>query len=156
MLKQLSSLFMRPKPEATSSAAIGECVVELIRYVDSIKTHLGKSRFDSETTEKQSLSIYCFGAVSVLAQQKGISPIEAKAIYVAILMKSFAYDQKSSEFKADAIISAVGDKTSFLYPTIHRGIDGFVAWQSRQDDSAAQDFSEIVAHLLKKQSERKK
>lgn len=52
---------------------ISESVEALQRYARAIMNQYGESQFQGDTQAKQILAVYCFGGVSALAVQHGMS-----------------------------------------------------------------------------------
>jgi hypothetical protein len=136
------------KPDAPPER-INESVATLERYVRGIMTHYGESHFQGDTQAKQILSVYSFGGVSVLAIENQMSQPQAHAVCMALFAGAFGFTPEDNAAKAQAVITAAPDRTSHLYPIIHRGTTGFLHWQQHGDDGAAKDFAEIMAHFKK-------
>jgi hypothetical protein len=126
---------------------ISESVHTLECYVIGIMKHYGESHFLEDALPKQLLSVYSFGGVSALAIQHKMSPPQAHAVCMALFAGVFGFTPADTAAKAQAVITAAPDRTSHLYPTIHRGLNGFLHWQKNQDDGAAEDFAKIVTHI---------
>jgi hypothetical protein len=138
----LSRLF-GPKPEAPPEA-VNTAVQTIEQFAQTIMAHYGEQHFQGDTQAKQVLSLYCFGGVGALAIQSKMSQPQAHAVALALLTSFFGYPPEDAAAKAQACITAAPDRTSHLYPTIHRGLDGFLHWQEHQDQVAAEDFASIM------------
>lgn len=138
----------KPQPEAPSER-VSESVATLERYLRAIMKHFGEAHFQGDTQAKQILSVYGFGGVSALAIQHGMSQPQAHAVCLSIFISVFGFEPADAASKAQAVISAAPDRTSFLYPIIVRGGKGFLYWQQHGDDGAAKDFAEIMDHMKK-------
>lgn len=128
---------------------IKESITTIEEYLRGIMSHYGEANFQGETQAKQILSVYSFGGISALAMQHQMSQPQAHAVCMAVFMQLFGFTPEDTAAKAQALISAAPDRTSHLYPIIHRGLDGFMHWQKHHDDGAARDFAEIMAHFQK-------
>lgn len=144
--------FRGPKPAEAPPEAIRSSVTLLAEYAQNIRGHFGEEHFNGDSQAKQILSVYCFGGVSALALDHKMSPPQAHAVCLALLVKHFEFSPEDSASKAQALITAAPDRTSHLYAIIHRGLDGFLHWQKNRDDGAARDFAEIMTHFQKKAS----
>ena len=137
-----------PKQEAPPES-INTSFHTMEEFARSIMAHYGAEHFQGDTQAKQVLSLYCFGGLGALAIQHKMSPPQAHAVALALLNSFFGYPPEDAAAKAQACITATPDRTSHLYPTIHRGLDGFLRWQKHGDKVAAEDFAEIMAHFQK-------
>ena len=138
------------QPEAPAER-ISDSVSTLERFARGIMSHYGEAHFQGDTQAKQMLSVYSFGGVSALAIQHRLSQPQAHAVCLAIFRSVFGFEPADAAAKAQAVISAAPDRTSFLYPIIVRGGKGFLHWQQHGDDGAARDFGEIMDHMKKHQ-----
>lgn len=145
----LDSLFGRKQePERpVDPNAIKDSVDSLTAFCSDVRRHVGEDVFAQDGMEKQVLSAYAFGGVNVLSQQRGFSAPQAHAVALAVLHKHFGYTAEDSAVKAQALIDATGDKRSSLNAIIHRGIDGFLAWQQNREAFDASDFREVLTTL---------
>jgi hypothetical protein len=144
----LFSRIFGPKQEAPPEV-INEALHMMEKYATGIMAHYGEEHFKGDTQAKQVLSLYCFGGLGALAIQHKMSQPQAHAVALALLHSFFGYPPEDAAAKAQACITATPDRTSHLYPTIHRGLDGFLHWQQHGDDGAAKDFAEIMAVFKK-------
>lgn len=129
--------------------AIRGSVDSIAAFSGDIRRHLGEGLFAQDGLEKQVLSAYAFGGVNVLSQQRGLTPPQAHAIMLAVLIKAFGYSPEDSAANAQALITSTGDGRSSLNGIIHRGIDGFLAWQKNSSAFDASDFRDVLATLSK-------
>ena len=143
------SLFGRKREPArpVDPNEIKDSVDSLTAFCADLRRHMGEDVFAQDGMEKQVLSAYAFGGVNVLSQQRGFSPPQAHAMALALLDRFFRYGAQDSAAKAQALINATGDKRSSLNAIIHRGIDGFMAWQQNRETFDAADFREVLATL---------
>jgi|SRR5579862_558470 len=137
-----------PKQEAPPEI-INDAVHTMENFARSIMKHYGEQHFEGDTQAKQVLSLYCFGGLGALAIQHKMSQPQAHGVALALLTSFFGYPPQDAAAKAQACITAAPDRTSHLYPTIHRGLDGFLHWQKHQDAVAAQDFVAIMDQFKK-------
>ena len=137
-----------PQPDAPAER-VSESVATMERYLSDIRSHYGEARFQADAQATQILSVYAFGGVTALAIQHQLSPPQAHAVCLAIFRSVFGFEPADAAAKAQAVISAAPDRTSFLYPIIVRGGKGFLHWQQHSDDGAARDFVEIMDHMKK-------
>jgi hypothetical protein len=140
------------QPEAPSER-VSESVATLERFIRGIMSHYGDTHFQGDTQAKQILSVYSFGGVTALAVQHGLSLPQAHAVCLAIFCSAFGFEPADAAAKAQAVITAAPDRTSFLYPIIVRGGKGFLHWQQHNDDGAARDFAEIMDHMKKHENQ---
>ncbi len=145
----LDSLLGRKREPArpVDPDAIKDSVDNLTAFCGDVRRHIGEDVFAQDGMEKQVLSAYAFGGVNVLSQQRGFSAPQAHAMALAILYKHFGYTAEESAIKAQALIDATGDKKSSLNAIIHRGIDGYLAWQQNREAFDAADFREVLTTL---------
>ena len=146
ILNRLFGQKPEPQPEAPQQR-VSESVATLERFLRGIMTHFGEAHFRGDTQAKQILSVYSFGGVSALAIQHSLSQPQAHAVCLSIFTSVFGFEPADAASKAQAVISAAPDRTSFLYPIIVRGGKGFLHWQQHSDDGAARDFAEIMEHM---------
>jgi hypothetical protein len=137
-----------PKQEAPPGA-INDSLHTMEKFARSIMVHYGEEHFNGDTQAKQVLSLYCFGGLGALAIQHKMSQPQAHAVALSLLTSFFGYPPDDAAAKAQACITAAPDRTSHLYPTIHRGLDGFLHRQQHGDNTAAEDFAEIMAVFKK-------
>ncbi len=146
----LSSLFgKKPTYPPPDPVAIKEAIAVLKEYCSEVMRQTGEAAFQGDTMERQVLSVYAFGGLNVLAQQKGFAPPHAHAVCLVLFKDFFGYSDSESAMKAEACITAAPDRTSHLNGIIHRGIDGFLAWQEHRDTFNASDFRDVIARLQK-------
>lgn len=119
------------------------------QYLRSIMAHCGDAHFQGDSQAKQILSVYSFGGISALAIHHQLSPPQAHAACLTLFTKFFGFEPADAANKTQAVISAASDRTSHLYPIIHRGADGFRHWQQHSDNGAGKDFAEIMGHFQK-------
>jgi len=119
------------------------------KFASGIMACYGQEHFQGDRQAKAVLSLYCFGGLGALAIQHKMSQPQAHAIALSLLNSFFGYPPQDAAAKAQACITATPDRTSHLYPTIHRGLDGFLHWQKHGDNIAAEDFAEIMAVFKK-------
>ena len=149
----LSSLFgKKPAYPPPDPIAIKEAIATLREFCSAVMHHAGETAFEGDTMERQVLCVYAFGGLNVFAQQKGFAPPHAHAVCLVLFKDFFGYSDVQSAAKAEACITAVPDRTSKLNGIIHRGIDGFLAWQEHPDTFNASDFRDVIARLQKKTS----
>ena len=147
----LRSLFGRKlSPPPSDPAAIKDALDQLSTFCGDVTRHVGEPAFEGDAMERQVLSVYAFGGVHVLCQEKGLQPAEGHALCLALNRKSFGYSAEDSAVKAQALMEAAGDRKSHLNAIIHRGIDGFLAWQRDRDAFDASDFKAVIATLIEK------
>ena len=127
--------------------AIQDAMEQLAAFCDDVVKHVGGPAFDRDAMERQVLSVYAFGGIHVLCQQKGLQPAEGHALGLALNLKHFGYSAEESALKAQTLIDASGDRSSHLNAMIHRGIDGFLAWQGDRVSFDASDFKAVIATL---------
>jgi len=137
-----------PMPEAPTER-VPESIAIMQKYLQSIMSHYGEQHFQGDSQAKQILSVYSFGGVSTLALQHKLSQPQAHAVCLALFIKFFGFETNDAAAKAQAVMTAISDRTSHLYAIIHRGADAFAHWQQHSDDGAAKDFAEIIAHFQK-------
>lgn len=128
---------------------VSEVVESVERFARRIMNQYGDLEFQGDTQAKQILSVYCFGGIGALAIQHGLSQPQAHGVCLAVFTKLFGFEPADAAAKAQAVITAAPDRTSHLYPIIHRGADAFVHWQKHSDDGAAKDFAEVMAQVQK-------
>jgi hypothetical protein len=138
----------KPPPDAPPER-VSESVATMEQYLRGIMSHYGDAHFQGDTQAKQILTVYSFGGISALVVQHQMSPAQGHAICLALFTKFFGLEPADAVAKAQAVITAISDRTSHLYRIIHRGADGFVHWQKHSDDGAAKDFAEIMAFFQK-------
>ena len=144
----LRSLFgQKPTPTPADPGAIKAAFDEIGSFCGDVMHHVGEATFATDAMERQVLSVYAFGGINVLCQQLGFSPPQAHALALALLHKTFGYSAEESATKAQALIEATGDRKSSLNAIIHRGIDGFLAWQADHATFDASDFKSVIATL---------
>jgi len=114
------------------------------KFVRYIMAHYGLEHFNGDTQAKQVLSLYCFGALGALAIQHKMNAPQTHAVALGLLNSVIGFSPEDSAAKAQACIDAAPNRTSHLYPTIHRGLDGFLHWQEHGDNTAAEDFADIM------------
>jgi hypothetical protein len=148
----LDSLFGRKREPArpVDPNEIKDSVDSLTAFCGDVKRHVGEEVFAQDGMEKQVLSAYAFGGVNVLSQQRGFSAPQVHAMALALLHKFFGYSAQDSAAKAQALIDATGDRRSSLNAIIHRGIDGFLAWQNDPSTFDAADLRDVLATLRRK------
>jgi hypothetical protein len=137
----------KEKYPAPNPLAINEAISTLREYCNKVMHRIGEEAFKGDTMERQVLSVYSFGGLHVLAQQKGFAPPHAHAVCLVLFKDIFGYSNEESAAKAQACITAATDRTSHLNSIIHRGIDGFLAWQEHRGTFDASDFKDIIARL---------
>jgi hypothetical protein len=146
----LRSLFGRkPDPPPSDLGVIKDAIEQLQAFCGDVTRHFGESAFERDAMERQVLSAYSFGGVHVLCQQKGLQPAEGHALCLALNRSFFGYSPEDSAIKVQALIGALDDRSSSLNAIIHRGIDGFLAWQGGRDSFDASDFKSVIATLQK-------
>jgi hypothetical protein len=146
-----SSLFgKKPAYPPPDPIAIKETIAVLKDYCSDLMRHTSEAAFLGDTMERQVLSVYAFGGLNVLAQQKGFAPPHAHAVCLVLFKEFFGYSDSDSAAKAEACITAASDRASHLNGIIHRGIEGFLAWQEHRDTFNASDFRDVIARLQKK------
>lgn len=147
----LRSLFGRkPSPPPADPGAIKDALEQLSAFCNDVMRHVGESAFERDAMERQVLSVYAFGGIHVLCQERSFQPAEGHALCLALNYKFFGYSAADSAAKAQALLVAAGDRTSHLNPIIHRGIDGFLAWRDDRDSCDAADFKAVIATLREK------
>jgi hypothetical protein len=142
-------LFRRKQPPDAPAEGVRETIATMEQYLRGIMSHYGDIHFQGATQAKAILSVYSFGGMSTLAIQNGLSQPQAHGVCLVLLNRFFGFEPADATKKATALITAAPDRTSHLYPIIHRGLDGFLHWQEHSDDGAARDFTEIMAHFQK-------
>ncbi|HVM60387.1 MAG TPA: Imm48 family immunity protein [Verrucomicrobiae bacterium] len=149
----LNSLFGKkqdfPPPD---SEAINNAVATLEEFCRDIMKHVGEASFAAETMEKQTLSLYAFGGLHVLCQQRGMPAPHGHAVCITFFHTFFGWPSDDSAAKAQACISAASDRTSHLHNIIHRGIDGFLSWQEHRDTFDASDFRDVITTMRRKKA----
>ena len=149
----LSSLFGKkptyPPPDPT---AIKDAIATLEQFCRDVMRQTGETAFQGDAMERQVLAVYSFGDLNVLAQQKGFVPPHAHAVCLVLFKDFFGYSDAENAAKAQACITAAPDRTSHFNGIIHRGIEGFLAWQEHRDTFDAADFKDLIARLQKKPS----
>lgn len=147
----LRGLFGRtPSPPPSEPGAVKDAVDDLSSFCRDVIRHVGEDVFAEDAMERQVLSVYAFGGIHVLCQQKGFRPPEGHAIFLTLLLKFFGYSAEDSTTKAQAVIDASADRSSHLNRIIHRGIDGFLAWQGDKTAFDGSDFKAVIAVLRKR------
>ena len=134
----------RPSPHPEK---IKPALDTIIAFCNDVVQRIGETQFSEDSMEKQVLSVYAFGGIHVLSQQESLAAAEGHAICLALLVQFFGYSPEASAAKAQALIEAAGDKTSHLNSIIHRGIDGFLAWQKNRTSFDATDFVEVLTAM---------
>ena len=148
------SLFgKKPEPPPPDPNAIKDSVQAVSDFCRAVIAHVGEAVLAQESMERQVLSVYAFGGVHVLCQQRDFSVSQGHAIALAVFRQFFGYSVEDSAAKAHAVITAASDRTSHLNGIIHRGIDGFLAWQERPDTFDAADFRDVISRVQKKSRE---
>jgi len=149
----LSSLFgKKPAYPPPDPVAINDSIAVLKQYCGDVMRHIGEAAFQGDSMERQVLCVYAFGGLHVLAQQKALAPPHAHAVCLVLFKDFFGYSDSDSAAKAEACITAAPDRTSHLNGIIHRGIEGFLAWQEHRDTFNASDFRDVLTRLQKKTS----
>ena len=142
----LFSRIFGPKQEAPPET-VSLAVQTSEKFARAIMAHYGQKEFDGDTQAKQVLTLYTFGGISAFAIQNKLSQPQAQAVALTVFTLVFGFPTADAAAKAQACITAAPDRTSHLYPTIHRGADGFLHWQKTGDNTAAEDFGDIMAHF---------
>jgi len=92
-----------------------------------------------ETTElqRQLLAAFAFGMMFAVVHFEKLSPPDAHALAIAMLMDSFRYSDHQAADQADLLIRASQDARvhDTINAVVHRGIDGHLQWQ--RDDLVA-------------------
>ena len=144
--------FGEKQPQEAPPERVKESVATLEGYARGIMSHYGETHFTGDTQAKLILSVYSFGGVSALAMQYQMSQAQAHAVCMTLFMQVFEFTPEDTATKAQTLVAAASDRTSHLYPTIYRGMNGFLHWHKHADDGAARDFAEIMAHFQKSKS----
>jgi len=149
----LTSLFgKKPEPPPPDPNAIKESVQAVSDFCRDVMRHSGEAVFTQDSMERQVLSVYAFGGIHVLCQQRGFNVPQGHAIALVVFKDFLGYSVEDSAAKAHAVITAARDRTSHLNGIIHRGIDGFLAWQEHRATFDAADFRDVINRLQKKRS----
>jgi hypothetical protein len=137
-----------PSPNPVRSA-----VDELSAYCADVARLSPDLGFAPLSFESQVLSIYAFGGVHVSASKRRFDLATAHAVCLALFSRHFQFTAEDAAAKAHALIAAASDQTAYLHPVIHRGIDGFLAWQEGKREATVTDFRDVLA-IMKKNSEK--
>lgn len=101
--------------------------------------------------EKQVLSVYLFGMANGLKQEKfdSLPPVELETGMIAVIMTVFGYTFLSAQEFVASIITDVqsGNPENTVYAIVHRGLDGYFAWEKGAQDEVITDIQSILAIL---------
>ena len=145
----LFNRLFRRKPQDVQPERINACIATMDTYLRGIMSHYGMEHFQGDSQAKQVLSVYSFGGTSTLAMQQQLTQPQAHAVCLVLFTNFFGYKPAEATARAEAVITAIPDRTSHLYAIIHRGADGFIHWQRHSDDGAARDFATVMAEIQK-------
>ena len=141
------SLFGSPepaKPEAMQVAldALHEFAYAVMQPVDELE-------FLADELRRQVLCAYCFGSIHILAERHRLTVPETHALMLAFLNQRMGYSPEAATQQAQALIDATGDPDpgNTLKAIAHRGLDGFLAWQSSPRTFQPTQFDAILVHL---------
>lgn len=102
--------------------------------------------------ERQVLSVYFFGMADVLRQKTalGSNANEIALIIMNTLVNVFKYSKDQAEQFFDSMIENLQSKdpNNTQYVIIHRGVDGYFAWEKGEKINVIKDVCQIV-NLLK-------
>lgn len=102
--------------------------------------------------ERQVLSVYFFGMADALRQSKTTdsNANEIALIIMNTLVNVFKYSKDQAEQFFDSMIENLQSKdpNNTQYVIIHRGVDGYFAWEKGEKINVIKDVCQIV-NLLK-------
>lgn len=102
--------------------------------------------------ERQILSVYFFGMSDALRQNKAVSnsPDEIALTIINTLVSVFKYSQGQAEQFFYGMIDALQSKDpqNTQYVIIHRGVDGYFAWEKGDKINVIKDVCQII-NILK-------
>lgn len=103
---------------------------------------------DISELERQILSVYFFGMSDALRQSKAVnnSPDEISLTIINTLVSVFRYSQEQAEQFFYGMINALQSKDSqnTQYVIIHRGVDGYFAWEKGDKITVIKDVCQII------------
>ena len=142
-------LFSKAKKENNSfqatSKSMGNELIEL--YSKEINLPFEKTT----ELERQVLAVYFFGMSNGLMQSLKLknSPMEIAEMIKNNLVDVFRYSNEQAQQFLDGMISDLqsGDPRNTQYAIIHRGLEGYFAWEKGQKSNVIKDVSQIINAL---------
>lgn len=125
-------------------------VTELSAFADGVLQELGLALEQTDELERQVTAAFCFGGVNVLVHRDGLTPPDAHALMLALLIRKFAYSpEQAAAFAEDLIQATAPDAHPVLNAIIHRGIDGHAQYEGGDRDGLRRNITEIMTAVQK-------
>jgi len=110
-----------------------------------------KSREELTELEKQVLGVYLFGMADGLRIEKfaNLSPVEVETAMIAVIMTVWGYTFLPAQKFVGNILANVqtGEPENTIYALVHRGLDGYFAWEKGEKDEVIADLESIFEIL---------
>lgn len=129
----------------TMSKAMGNELIELYSKVNNLS-------FDKTTElERQVLAVYFFGMSNGLMQhlKSKNTPMEIAEMIKNNLIDVFNYSNEQAQQFFDSMVNDLQSKNprNTQYVIIHRGLDGYFAWEKGQKSNVIKDVGQIINAL---------
>lgn len=106
---------------------------------------------ESTELERQIIAAYLFGMANglLMDRQLGCTPEQVEPSMIIVLCNVFSYARhQAAAFINDMIASLQSkDEANTLYVIIHRGLDGYFAFQAGEKQPVIQDVTAIIETL---------
>jgi hypothetical protein len=98
------------------------------------------------------MTAYAYGAVCYRCLQDRLPPEHARGIHIAFLMQYCGLDEEqavtmSRDCEPAMIERDPESNTHWIYGVVHRGMDGYQAWEAGNHRAAGKDFVAVVKEL---------
>ena len=142
-------LFSKAKKETDSFQSMGKTMGNELIGLYSKEINLS---FDKTTElERQILAVYFFGMSNGLMQNLKLknSPMEIAEMIKNNLVDVFHYSNEQAGQFLDSMISDLQSKDprNTQYVIIHRGLEGYFAWEEGQKGNVIKDVCQIINTL---------
>lgn len=139
----------KAKTENNDFQSLGKAMGDELIGLYSKEIHMP---FENTTElERQVLAVYFFGMSNGLMQHLKLknTPMEVAEIIKNNLVDVFKYSNEQAQQFLDTMISDLQsqDPNNTQYVIIHRGLDGYFAWEKGQKSNVIKDVCQIMGVL---------
>lgn len=124
------------------------CLETGTKFLDLYLKETGTTFEAISELERQILSVYFFGMSDALRQSKAVSnsPDEIALTIINTLVSVFRYSQEQADQFFYGMIDALQSKDAqnTQYVIIHRGVDGYFAWEKGDKINVIKDVCQII------------
>ena len=138
-------MFRRLFRQPASAETIQDCVRLVGAFAAATFSATAASHPALAEMRRDLLTLFTFGGVHVLSQKRRLDQAEAHAVAIATYMKHLGWSDNEAVVKAQGAISAAGpDGYPNLKAVIHKGIEGFLAWERQPHGYSARDYADAL------------